>query len=115
MTDKQFNILWDDALTAQNREAYVSDWSLSPVWGDGPEADAPPARIEMLTQLWDAAHLSVRDIRVHTGLSQRAFATRYCISRRTVENWESGSRQCPDFIRLLLAQICGCYRRPESV
>lgn len=41
MTDKLFNILWDDALTAQNREAYVSDWSLSPVWGDDPEADAP--------------------------------------------------------------------------
>ena len=46
MTDKLFNILWDDALTAQNREAYVSDWSLSPVMGrwSGSGCTASPYR-----------------------------------------------------------------------
>ena len=67
----------------------------------------------MLGQLWDAAHLTIRDIRAHTGLSQAAFAVRYCIPRRTVENWEAGDRQCADYVRLLLAEAAGLYARPD--
>lgn len=112
MTDKLFNALWAAALNCTDRDAYVSDWSLSSAWGDAPEAEIPAARIEILGQLWDAAHLTIRDIRAHTGLSQAAFATRYCIPRRSVENWESGDRQCADYVRLLLAEAAGLYVRP---
>lgn len=66
----------------------------------------------MLGQLWDVAHLTIKDIRAHTGLSQAAFATRYCIPRRTVENWESGTSACPDYLRLLLTRDVGLYVRP---
>nr|DAW34352.1 MAG TPA: putative transcriptional regulator [Caudoviricetes sp.] len=112
MTDKLFSTLWAAALNCTDRDAYVSDWSLSSAWGDAPEAEIPAARIEILGQLWDAAHLTIRDIRAHTGLSQAAFATRYCIPRRSVENWESGDRQCADYVRLLLAEAAGLYVRP---
>lgn len=112
MTDKTFNFLFFDALNRADRDAYVSDWALSSAWGDDPEAEIPAARIEALGQLWDAAHLTIRDIRAHTGLSQAAFAIRYCIPRRTVENWESGVRSCPDYLRLLLVQATGLYTRP---
>ena len=78
-----------------------------------PKAEIPAARIEMLGQLWDTAHLTIQDIRAHTGLSQAAFAVRYCIPRRTVENWESGDRQCADYVRLLLAEAVGLYTRPN--
>ena len=113
MTDKTFNFLFFDALNRADRDAYVSEWALSSVWGDDPEAESPAARIEMLGQLWDAAHLTIRDIRAHTGLSQAAFAARYCIPRRTVENWESGDRQCAACLRLLLAEAVGLYTRPN--
>lgn len=63
--------------------------------------------------IWDVAHATIRDIRAYTGLTQAAFSTRYCIPRRTLENWESGIRSCPDYVRLLLAQAAGMYRRPE--
>lgn len=112
MTDKLFNTLWAAALDCADRDAYVSDWELSSAWGDDPEAEIPAARIEALGRLWDAAHLTIRDIRTHTCLSQAAFAVRYCIPRRTVENWESGVRSCPDYLRLLLAQVNGLYTRP---
>ena len=99
MTDKLFFSLFSAALSSSDRDAFVSDWSLSSVWGDAPDADIP-------------AHLTIRDIRQHTGLSQVAFATRYCIPTRTLEDWERGVRSCPDYLRLLLAQVTGLYTRP---
>ena len=104
MTDKLFFSLFSAALSSPDRDAFVSDWSLSSVWGDTPDADIPADRIDLLARLWDAAHLTIRDIRQHTGLSQAAFATRYCIPTRTLEDWERGVRSCPDYLRLLLAQ-----------
>lgn len=106
MTDKLFFSLFSAALSSSNRDAFVS------VWGDAPDAGIPADRIDLLARLWDAAHLTIRDIRQHTGLSQAAFATRYCIPTRTLEDWERGARSCPDYLRLLLAQVTGLYTRP---
>ena len=113
LPDKLFRELFVSAIEITDRDAYVSDWALSSAWGDDPEAEIPAARIEALGRLWDVAHLTIRDIRAHTGLSQAAFAVRYCIPRRTVENWESGDRQCADYVRLLLAEAVGLYTRPN--
>lgn len=112
MTDKLFCTLFAAALAVADRDAFVSDWSLSSAWGDAPDADIPADRIDLLARLWDAAHLTIRDIRQHTGLSQAAFSTRYCIPTRTLEDWERGVRNCPDYLRLLLAQSAGLYARP---
>ena len=115
MTDKLFSALWAAALDCADRDAYVSDWVSSSTCGDDSAAEIPTTRIEMLGQLWDAAHLTIRDIRAHTNLSQAAFSVRYCIPCRTIENWESGDRKCPDYLRLLLAQAVGLYTRPTVV
>ena len=48
-----------------------------------------------------------RDIVDATGLSQAKFARLYNIPRRTVENWCSGSRECPLYTRLLLQEVIG--------
>lgn len=109
MTDKLFYTLFGEAIASSDRDAYVSDWSLSSVWGSA--ADIPADRIAELGRIWDAAHLTIRDIRQHTGLSQAAFATRYCIPTRTLEDWERGVRSCPDYLRLLLAKDVGLYRK----
>lgn len=112
MPDKYFYNLFSSALAETDRDAFVSDWSLSSMWGDA-EADGVPAdRLAMLGELWDAAHMSVRDIRKRTGLSQVAFCTRFCIPRRTLENWEAGVSACPNYLRLMLAQLSGAYVRP---
>lgn len=113
MTDKQFSTIFAAAVSDGDREAFVSDWATSSVWGDAEDADIPAQRVDELSALWDVAHLTIRDIRQHTGLSQAAFAARYCIPRRSVENWESGVSTCPDYLRLLLAQVTGLYARKE--
>lgn len=111
MTDKQFSTLFGGALADKDRDMYVSDWALSDIWGDPPDAEIPEDRIKSLIALWDVAHITIREIRAATGLSQVAFAQRFCIPRRTVENWESGASACPDYLRILLAQAVGLYTR----
>lgn len=111
MTDKQFSALFGGALADKDRDMYVSDWALSDIWGDPPDAEIPEDRIKSLIALWDVAHITIREIRAATGLSQVAFAQRFCIPRRTVENWESGASACPDYLRILLAQAVGLYTR----
>ena len=78
------------------------------------DAEIPSQRISDLGALWDVSHVTIRDLRAHTGLTRTAFALRYLIPYRTVENWERGDSQCPDYVRLLLAQVTGFYRRPEA-
>lgn len=110
MTDKQFCSIFSDALSNEgaSREAFVSDWALSSIWDDDGQ-DIPENRIAEISDIWDVAHLTICDIRQHTGLSQAKFATRFCIPRRSIEDWESGARKCPDYLRLLLAQTVGLY------
>ena len=110
MTDKQYCTIFSDAINNSDNmdcSAFVSDWALSDIWGDGIDDPIPQERLDAIESIWDAAHLTIRDIRAKTGLSQAAFGERYCIPRRTVENWESGTRSCPPYVRLLLARAVG--------
>lgn len=114
MTDYQFYTLFTAASGAPDRDAFVSSWATSSLWEDDPESDIPAARVEQLGQLWDAAHATVKGIRKHTGLTQAAFAQRFVVPRRTLEDWERGIGGCPLYTRLMLAQLAGLYQRPEN-
>ena len=112
MSDPQFYDLFSAALGETDRDAFVSAWSLPSIWGTAETDEIPDACIKALCELWDVAHMSVREIRDATGLTQAAFALRFCVPRRTVQNWELGQRICPNYLRLLLAQAVGAYKRP---
>ena len=62
------------------------------------------AEKERLSVIWYLAHLSMRELVDRTGLSQTAFAKRAGIPLRTVQNWCAGSRDCPAYVRFLLAE-----------
>ena len=44
----------------------------------------------------------IKELRAKLGLSQRAFAQRYRIPLRSIENWEGGQRTPPDYVLDLL-------------
>lgn len=44
-------------------------------------------------------------IRKRSGLSQAKFCEKYGIPKRTLENWEQGSRECPDYVLVLLDRV----------
>lgn len=102
MTDKQFTSCIRECAAYTDRESYISDMATSSIWEDSAESEIPQDRIDAIGAIWDAVNRSVREIVVHSGLSQAAFAERYCIPKRTLENWCSGSRECPVYLRLLL-------------
>lgn len=45
---------------------------------------------------------SIKEIRALTGLSQVKFGEKYRIPRRTIENWERGIAECPQYVVELL-------------
>lgn len=46
--------------------------------------------------------MSIKDMRLALGITQKEFADRYSISYRTVQNWESGIRKPPNYVVKLL-------------
>ena len=107
MTRSEFSTCAAEVSAYTDRDAYISDMALASLWGDAPDADIPQQRIETLGQVWDAVKRPLKEIVNYTGLSQIKFARLYNIPRRTVENWCSGSRECPLYTSLLLQEAIG--------
>ena len=99
-TAELFNMATDPKTS---RAAFLSNVTLSiPDDADGcVDLDAEKAR---LSTIWDVAHLSMRELISRTGMSQTAFAKCAGIPLRTVQNWCAGSRDCPAYVRFLLAE-----------
>ena len=74
MNDKQFCILWGEALNYADRDSFISDAALSSIWGDAEDAQISADRLRELGRLWDAANMPVRRIRDHLELTQAEFA-----------------------------------------
>lgn len=111
MDIKTFSFLFGEALAFKDRDAFVSDWALSSIWGDSPDGDIPPERISQLGSIWDAAHRSVREIAALSGLSQRKLAERFFIPYRTMEDWCRGLHAPPDHVRLMMQECLGLIER----
>ena len=106
-----FYVLFGAATAEQDRERFISEWSSSSVFY--PDENSPDIDAEELTEalenIWDVAHMSTRDIRQHLGLTQAAFAERFCVPRRTVENWEYKDKN-PTYYILAIAELAGLLK-----
>ena len=111
MTNKQFYICVGDATCYADRDSYISDLALSSIWEDDESTEIQPERIAALGSIWGACHRSVRDIVASAGMTQRAFAERFCIPLRTVEDWCTGKRECAVYLRLMMQECLGILRR----
>lgn len=45
----------------------------------------------------------IRALRAETGLTQAGFSAALGIPRRTIQNWETGERECPAYVIDLIA------------
>ena len=106
-----FYILFGAATKEQDRERYITERSSSSIfYPDENSPDIDPEELEdTLGNIWDVSHMTTRDIRKHMGLTQAAFAERFCVPRRTVEGWEAG-RTTPPYVVLLLAKSAGMLK-----
>lgn len=88
---------------AISREAFFNNVTLS-VPDDAAGCIDLDAEKAKLSRIWELAHLSMREFVARTGLSQTAFAKGAGIPLRTVQNWNCGIRECPAYVRFLLAE-----------
>lgn len=49
--------------------------------------------------------MTISEIRAIAGLNKTDFAKRYNIPYRTVQNWELGTRECPEYVLQLLERV----------
>lgn len=47
---------------------------------------------------------TVREARVYAGLTQAKMSELLGIPKRTIENWEAGSRKCPEWAERLVVE-----------
>ena len=106
MTDKQFYHAFREAFSYSDPDAFASDVALSDIF-TAVDGDDLPALSEELRHVWRYAHITVREIVQHTGLTQANFAHRFVIPLRTLESWLGGTSACPPYTRLMLAKLCG--------
>lgn len=111
MTDKQFFLCVSETDHYTDRADYISDLALSSIWDDSETEQIPEDRIEVIGQIWDACHRSVKDIAAAAGMSQRKLAERFCIPYRTVEDWCTGKRACKLYDRLMMQECLGLLKR----
>ena len=48
---------------------------------------------------------TIKEIREYSGLSQAKFSEKYGIPKRSLENWETRIRKCPDYVISLLERV----------
>ena len=107
MTINQYHLALTEIENYTDRDAFVSDLSLSSAF---PEDSDLSVTASELVLIWEAYHMTIRDLRTASGLSRTDFSRRFCIPIRSVENWECtgpNARECPVYVRLLIAEAIG--------
>ena len=107
MTINQYHLAITEIENYTDRDAFVSDLALSSAFQE--DADLSVTASELVL-IWDAYHMSIRDLRTAAGLSRMDFSRRFCIPIRSVENWECkgpNARECPTYVRLFIAEALG--------
>ena len=105
--DKDFCVIVAAVDDAAGRDEFVSEWALSSVWGDAPDADIPQERIEWLGSLYDVLTMPPKELLTITGRSARRTAMHWGIKTRTAEDWASGKNRMLPYARLMLASEAG--------
>lgn len=103
-TTAEFFIMAADP--AASREVFLNSVTLS-IPDDAAGCVDLDAEKERLSNIWELAHLSMRELVASTGLSQTAFAKQAGVPRRTVQDWCGEKRTCPTYVRFLLAEHFG--------
>ena len=86
----------------QPKEIFVNNITLS-VPDDTSDCVDLDAEKKRLSNIWELAHLSMRELVSRTGMSQTAFAKQAGIPLRSVQDC-CEKRACPAYVRFLLAE-----------
>lgn len=86
-----------------NREVFLSNVTLS-ISDDASDCVDLDAEKRRLTQIWNIAHMTMKEIVAASGMTQSAFAKCAGVPLRTLQGWCGETRECPSYLRFLLAE-----------
>lgn len=86
-----------------NREVFLSNVTLS-ISDDASDCVDLDAEKRRLTQIWNIAHMTMKEIVSASGMTQSAFAKCAGVPLRTLQGWCGETRECPSYLRFLLAE-----------
>lgn len=98
-------LLFDAARSATSLDAYLSDYALSSVWGDAPDAEIPTERIRFLSTLYEATHTTVPALLAKYNLNATQFAHAFGLLPRTVQRWVAGTAPVSPQLLAALVEI----------
>lgn len=110
MTDKQINIYFGETANYTDPDAFVSDVAISLL---DPEDTGKEVDMELVGQLrilWHVAMDPFKDLLLRMCMSQSQCSVRFCVPLRTVQDWYSGRRTPPPYIRLMMAEAAGILK-----
>lgn len=114
LTLTQLAALFTEAIATDNRQAFVSDWALSSLWGDPPDReDIPQSRIDFLDRLWIVSDWGISEICFHARISIRELEAITLTPYRTLMRWNSEPEKFSPRDRLLTLSHLGLLPRLE--
>lgn len=116
---KMFNIIYDNALngTIKDKDIFVNEWIISIInndpayreYRDVSYDDIPNFGdiVKCVSDIWDVAYLSMKDIISESKFTQKQFADNFMISVKTIESWSMGTRKPPEYVKIFICKELG--------
>lgn len=108
MTKELFWKLYHDAKEQPEAELYIGEYGY-PDYFDDISTDANEV-VRKLMEIHQIAHMTMAEVVERSELGASGFARFFEIPLRTVQNWIYGQRPCPDYIKLMTAELLGIIK-----
>lgn len=90
-----FKELYNEALEIASLELYIAERG----WQDWMENYSPDEVVDLLSRIYYLANNPLKDTR---GVSRTEFSRQYGIPNRTLQDWDYGNRNSPEYVKLLV-------------
>lgn len=71
----------------------------------------PFSLMTSVRMLWDTLEMSMAEVVERSKMDMAKFSRRFVIPYRTVQAWCDGTNECPIYIKMMICEILGFYRR----
>jgi len=106
LNDKLHHTLWTKAVGAKSFDAYYRDTMKSSAYKELLLLKVNQSQYyDLLKSIYAMAHKSVAELMNDIGIQNSDLSNRLCIPKRTIENWKSGQRECPNYIKYMIVLL----------
>ncbi len=71
----------------------------------------PFGLMNSVRMLWETLEMSMAEVVERSKMDMAKFSRRFVIPYRTVQAWCDGTNECPVYIKMMICEILGYYRR----